>query len=131
MLRLDHVLILARDLNLTASFLRAAAGLADGPRPAFPFAGHWLYAGGRPLIHLAGAADPANAGYLGAPQTCGSAVDHIAFSGAGRDGLVARLTQQGIAFFEREVPETGERQIFVPGPDGLKLEFLFPSRRTP
>ncbi|MBS0471252.1 MAG: VOC family protein [Proteobacteria bacterium] len=124
MLRLDHVLFLTPDLPRTTAFLSAATGLSLGLRPAFRFPGAWLYAGDKPVLHVA-AVDPASADYLGGQ---GGSIDHIAFAGDDLAALRARIASSGLAHFERVVPESGERQVFVTGPGGLKLEFLFPSR---
>jgi lactoylglutathione lyase len=123
---LDHVLILANDVPRMRSFLLTAADLAEGVRPKFPFAGHWLYSGDRPLIHLASAEDDRTKGYVGPHRkSAAGAVDHVALSGSGYDALVARLQRHHLDYFERRVPESGEHQVFVPGPEGVKLEFVF------
>ena len=51
-MRIDHVTIATDDLDGIVAFYRDVLGLEVGPRPAFPFAGAWLYAGGRPIVHL-------------------------------------------------------------------------------
>src|SRR4051795_5232555 len=51
-MRIDHVTIATDDLETTVAFYRDVLGLVVGPRPAFPFAGAWLYANGRPIVHL-------------------------------------------------------------------------------
>src|SRR4051795_8814183 len=51
-MRIDHVTIATDDLETTVAFYRDVLGLVIGPRPAFPFARAWLYADGRPIVHL-------------------------------------------------------------------------------
>jgi len=123
---LDHALILTPRLDRCRDFLIRIVGFHDAPRPPFGFPGHWLAGAGHAPIHLAAAGDCANDTYLGRHGASSSAVvDHLAFTGADRDTLIDRLRREGICFFERTVPPAGERQLFVEGPDGLKLEFLF------
>ena len=56
---LNHVLVLARNLEATRSFFVDVLGLEDGYRPPFPFNGHWIYLGDRAVVHVA-----ENRGYL-------------------------------------------------------------------
>lgn len=125
---LDHLLVMTDDLSGTEAFFRTLGNLAVGDRPPFPFGGSWLYANGKPIVHLAldrtsGGSDYLGEGKGGKPSTY---IDHVAFSGGEHDAFVERLATSGLEYFVRSVPETGERQIFVTGPGGLKLEFIFP-----
>jgi catechol 2,3-dioxygenase-like lactoylglutathione lyase family enzyme len=122
MTHLDHINILATDLVAVRDFLLAALpDLEDGFRPPFDFAGYWLYLDGRPVIHLKGR-DP------GAGQG-GGWVDHLAFAPFDFDAEQARLTRLGLSFTTGSIPDTGIRQIFVGGPEGLKLELQCPPSR--
>ena len=60
MIRLiDHVNIATEKLQETRDFFVEVLGLEEGWRPeAFGFQGHWLYAGGRPIVHLQQAKGP-------------------------------------------------------------------------
>ena len=50
---LNHILVLARDLEATRDFYVNVLGLRVGPRPPFKFPGHWLYLGDKAVVHLA------------------------------------------------------------------------------
>lgn len=121
-MRLDHVLIRARDLDAMRVFFTEGIGLEVGPRPDFAFAGYWLYARGVPVIHLRDAGDIE-------PPADGPAwpFDHVAFAGDDYPALIARLKGKGIAYREQDLPGGGVRQIFVIGPDGVRVEIQFPS----
>ena len=47
--RLEHVTIRCRRRQATRDFYVGLIGLEEGPRPDFPFRGHWLYLGGVPV----------------------------------------------------------------------------------
>jgi catechol 2,3-dioxygenase-like lactoylglutathione lyase family enzyme len=108
----------ARDLEAVRAFYTAVIGLVEGPRPAFSFAGHWLYSGAQPIVHLAVLLDEP------APPATGP-LDHIAFTG--RDVAAARsaLDALGVAFDELPVPGFPLHQIFVKDPLGLRIELTF------
>ena len=115
-MRLNHVLVVASDLEATRSFFCDVVGLTDGPRPSFGFAGHWLYDEDHAVVHLAeGSADGRGL------------VDHVAFDGDDFDGLVERIERGGFDWRESRVPGRDLRQVFVTGPDGVKVEITFPS----
>ena len=50
---LDHVLLLSDDIDSTRDFYCRAVGMSVGDRPPLPFPGYWLYAGGKPCLHIA------------------------------------------------------------------------------
>ena len=116
-MRLDHVLICTRDLAAMERFFHEVLSLKPGRRPPFPFDGSWLYSDGSPLIHLAASSSHEDKG----------AVDHIAFTGDNYNHLIARLKQAGRDYMERTVPDSGEHQVFVTGPEGISVEVQFPA----
>lgn len=125
-MQFDHVLVMTNDLPGAEAFFKGLAKLKTGPRPPFAFPGSWLYSDGRPVVHLALTDASGADAYLGARHGAQTTyVDHIAFTGDEPDAFIERLNQSGLPHFERFVPESGERQIFVTGPGGLKLEFIF------
>jgi catechol 2,3-dioxygenase-like lactoylglutathione lyase family enzyme len=137
-LALNHYSIRTLDLEATSRFYCDALGLAVGPRPDFPFPGHWLYQG--PLDAYANAAvhvigiDPGDASglrsYLGdrdLQSLRGSgAVDHVAFFATDLPGMMHRLQRCGIAPRERTVPGIGLHQLFVDDPNGVVVELNYP-----
>lgn len=132
-MRLNHALLLASDINQMAQFLVQTIGLKEGKRPAFGFDGIWLYDEvNTPCIHIAGRHEinSEQSNYLGSSQSSNEyksqpIVDHLAFSLADYKGLIARLHTLGVPYFEREVPEANEHQVFFTAPDDLKIEILF------
>ena len=115
-MRLNHILVVADDLEAMRSFFVNTIGLTDGDRPAFGFPGHWLYDEDHAVIHLAGG-----------KRSGEGIVDHVAFDGDDYDGLVSRLDRDGVNFNVAVVPQRGDRQVFADGPEGLKVEIGFPA----
>jgi catechol 2,3-dioxygenase-like lactoylglutathione lyase family enzyme len=120
-MNLDHASIVTRDLDGTLRFFEEVAGLTEGPRPPFEVAGHWLYGGGRPLVHIVQATVPAQDG-LSAPR-----IDHVAFRIDSRDEwdqLLGRLRATATRYSVAEVPHTQQRQLFVRLCANVAVEFV-------
>src|SRR6266511_2637076 len=95
---MNHFTVLAKDLAETRSFYIELLGLSEGPRPPLGFPGAWLYAGGRPVLHVVGdrqlPADPRGV------------LDHMAFSAAGLAEVAARLRAAKVSYDLRRQPES-------------------------
>jgi catechol 2,3-dioxygenase-like lactoylglutathione lyase family enzyme len=120
-MQLDHATIVTRDLEGARRFLCGIVGLSDGPRPPFRVAGYWLYADGRPVIHLVEAALPALEG-----KAC-ARIDHIALrvdNAAQWTSLVDRMHANGIRYELAEVPLASQLQLFVELAPGVIIEFV-------
>src|SRR5262249_28469879 len=101
--QVDHVNSATQGLQSTRDVYVEALGFEDGPRPAFRgFPGHWLYAGGRAIIHLQQAKAPVT-------PSRGSAIDHVAFETDDFDALIARLEARGIEFRTAQIPNAPVR----------------------
>jgi len=122
---LNHVLVLADDLEATRDFYAEVLGLEVGERPPFAFPGYWLYLGNRAVIHLA-SKDRGGTGE-GASADGTGAIDHIAFEATGLADMTARLEARGIPARQREVPGLGLRQLFVQDPNGVTIELNYPA----
>jgi len=115
-IRFDHVNIRVADQEVVRDFLVAVIGLKIGPRPPFDFHGYWLYLGDLPVIHLAPRDREGEVGW----------VNHIAFSGYDFDRKTAELAAAGFAFRTQHLPDSDIRQIFLIGPEGLRIELQCP-----
>lgn len=114
MLNIDHVNIHARDPKAVVAFLEAALGAAEGERPPFSHPGHWVYLDGRPLFHVDHARGDEARGLI----------DHIAIGVFDYGAVVARLDAADIPYKTAGIPG-GVGQLFVEGPEGLKLELQY------
>lgn len=116
-MQLNHINIRAQDQEAMRDFLVAVLGLEVGPRPNFDFPGYWLYLGETAIVHMQGSdRNPNDVGW----------VDHIAFGPFDFNEKAAELDKAGIAFGFADVPGMDLRQIFVEGPEGVKLELQCP-----
>ena len=129
---LDHFTLRTTRLAQSRDFYEQVIGLRPGPRPAFSFAGAWLYAEDRPLLHLAAAGardDDALARYLGTRSASegSGCVDHISFRCTGLPAFERRLADLGVACERRTVPDLRQHQLFLVDPDGVRVECIFDS----
>ena len=128
-LALDHFTIRTEQWAKTAEFFERVIGLSSGPRPDFRFPGCWMYAGGRPLLHIASVVggDKDLHAYLGNKQGgYGSGcLDHVSLRCEGLESVQVRLQSMGIAFRERVIPQMGEHQLFLEDPNGITIEMIF------
>ena len=115
---LDHVTLRTRDLEGTRAFLETVLELKPGYRPDFGFPGHWLYRDGEPVVHLI-------PGQGTADGRAGEAIDHVGFRLSGYAGYRAKLDALGIPYSRMELPELGERRLFIRTPGGILLELVF------
>ena len=116
MIRFDHLNIRVSDQETVRDFLIAVIGLKIGPRPPFDFHGYWLYLGDQPVIHLAPRDHAGEVGW----------VNHICFAGYDFAAKTAELRQAGHPFTVQTLPGTAIRQIFLRGPEGLRIELQCP-----
>ena len=126
---LDHVNIVAADLEASARFYADVLGLErrDRPGAAVPGRGAWLCAGdGRAIVHLGSAARPGDESGAGGGST--GAINHVAFACEDFDAMVARLARLGVAYRASAPAGIGFRQIFLSDPDGVTLELNFADR---
>lgn len=102
-------------------------GLHEGPRPVFRSGsqGHWLYAGGRDMLHLTIArAD-------GATTQATGVFNHLAFDCDDLDATRKRLDAAGITFETDAVDELGQVQLFLTDPVGIGIELTFTRKPHP
>lgn len=123
---LDHVNIIAGDLDETARFYADLLGFRRGENPAtaMGFQGAWLIdADGRPIIHLMAWNAERHAG-LDRGSATGS-IDHVALACEDFAGTLARCEALGVAHSVNDRKYGDLRQIFVTDPNNVKLELNF------
>ena len=118
---MNHFNVLTDDVDATRKFYVGILGLTEGERPPFKFPGLWLYAGGRPILHVSGAK---------LPKERAGVIDHIAFSTTDLKGTVARLKEHGVEHTVNRQVGSGIWQIFCHDPMGAKVELDFDPAET-
>jgi len=97
--------------------------LREGNRPAFSFAGHWLYAGEKAVVHLAGnAPDGELATDMRLPT---GKLNHISLRASGLKSTREHLAAHAMEWQEAPVPGVALHQVFLRDPAGLKVELTF------
>jgi catechol 2,3-dioxygenase-like lactoylglutathione lyase family enzyme len=136
--RMEHFLVLTDDIDATRDFYCDVLGMRAGPRPPLGFAGHWVYLGDVPCVHIAEwESYRRHSESLGIPVSSRAAgtgpVDHIAFNAVDCESVKARLAAHGAKTGENHVPGVGLRQLFLTDPNGVKIEINIPAdaRRAP
>lgn len=119
-MQLDHVTMRCRDLATTRDFFVRIFGLKEGlrPRAIRRIPGCWLYAEDAPIVHLIGAR---GAGNSPAPEDW----DHVGFRLTGYAAFREKLVREGISFSPMDLPELGERRLFLFAPGGQLIETVF------
>jgi catechol 2,3-dioxygenase-like lactoylglutathione lyase family enzyme len=122
-----HVLVLSDDIDAARDFYTATVGLEVGARPPLAFPGYWLYADGKPCLHIADRTIyRRHAEQIGLPLPAahGGAhlVDHIAFTATDYEEASGRLERDGVAAVRNTVPGVGMRQLFFCDPEGVRIE---------
>jgi catechol 2,3-dioxygenase-like lactoylglutathione lyase family enzyme len=115
---LDHVTLRTHDLEGTRDFFETVLDLKPGYRPAFSFPGYWLYAGTEPVVHLI----PGNGGPV---DRMGETIDHIAFRLDGYETMRRKLDDLKIVYSCMDLPDLGERRLFIHTPTGILVELVF------
>ena len=125
---MNHFTILTDDLPATLAFYEEHLDLKPGDRPPFKFPGAWLYAdGGRgshPILHII-------AGQKKDVLVKG-VIDHMAFSGKGLAGAVAKLKKKNLKYELRQQVGSKTWQLFFFDPNQAKIEIDFdPGEKAP
>ena len=113
---MNHFNVLTDDVDATRKFYCGILGLVEGDRPAFSFDGLWLYAGGRPILHVTATK---------LPRERAGVIDHIAFTSTDLLGTLTRLEEHGITYSLTKQVTTELWQVFFHDPMGAKVELDF------
>ena len=123
--RLDHINLCASGTAFAAlrDFYCRILGLRIGDRPPLESEGLWLYAGGAPIVHLV--EGPEGRGTPAGITASGVALDHVAFACSGLEEILGRLRKCGVPNAVRAHSVTGQIQVRLEDPSGLKIELVF------
>jgi catechol 2,3-dioxygenase-like lactoylglutathione lyase family enzyme len=123
---MNHFTVLSAALDQTRAFYCDVLGLEVGPRPPMSFPGLWLYADGRPVLHVMGGKP--------LPEPRNGVIDHMAFSASDLQSVVRKLQAQQIKFSLRRAASAdfgaGDWQLFCRDPSGALVELDFAASET-
>lgn len=115
---MDHVALPTSDAARGEQFYCDVLGFQSVPRPSFSFDGRWLvHDAVGVMLHLIH-----NDDFVASPGAINSLGGHFAIRCADIDAAIAILTQHGVDYVERRLPDYGYRQLFLRDPDGNVLE---------
>jgi glyoxylase I family protein len=123
-MHIDHTTLRTLELEKTKDFLIRVFDLQPGERPAVIAAnipGYWLYYQDKPLIHLI----RSSFYYKNTNDTSAEAIDHTAFFLEDFEAFREKLIDLKIHYSLMELPDIGERRIFLHTPTGILLETVF------
>ena len=114
---LDHVNIRTANLTAMIDWYREVLGMQTGDRPAFRIDGAWLYAAGRPIVHLVEVPDQ--------PKGAEPRLEHFALGATGMPEFVERLRTHGVEHTVDPVPGFPIVQVNLHDPDGNHIHVDF------
>jgi len=129
---IEHILVVADDIDATRDWYARVLGMTAGPHPDFGFPVHWMYVGDVDVVHIGPSAKNANEiqkKYLGrtsekSAQGTG-AIDHIAFRATGLRETLEHLKREKVHFSQRRANGQALFQVFFYDPNGIKIELNF------
>ena len=129
---IEHILVVADDIDATRDWYARVLGMKSGPHPDFGFPVHWMYLGEVDVVHIGPSARMAGAiqkQYLGrTSQATGQgtgAIDHIAFRASGLREMMEHLRKEKIELRQRRANGQALFQLFFHDPNGIKIELNF------
>ena len=125
--KMEHYLVLTKDIDATRDFYTRVLGMSDGFRPPLGFPGYWLYLGDTPVIHIAEWQTYTEHSAtrdipVSTPAPGTGALDDIAFNASDYDEFVANLARCGVQAHRNIANPNGLRQVFLLDPNGIKIE---------
>ncbi len=130
---LEHLLILADDVEATKDWYVDVLGFRVGEHPDFGVHVYWLYLGDGDVLHVVQAADEGAPGDAKAPPASGDIasggrpIHHVAFRASGLAEMRAHLEAGKIEFLEQQASNQNLYQIFLRDPNGVTIELNFPA----
>lgn len=126
-LALDHVNIIAEDLDRTCDFYAELLDLErrNAPHPLTPETAQWMHdSDGRAILHINSIDCYRAYDREVAPGPTGS-IHHIALRCKDYDAVIARLDARGADYQANLVASINLRQVFTMDPIGVLLELNF------
>jgi glyoxylase I family protein len=115
-LGLNHIARTTKNLEASRRFYIDVLGCREISRPAFNFAGSWLYLAGM-QFHLI-----ENLNTADSPATINTRENHVSFVVPDLDAMEQRLQRLGVPYRRSMIEDRKIHQIFFRDPDGWMIE---------
>ncbi|MBU6269010.1 MAG: VOC family protein [Sphingomonadales bacterium] len=126
---LDHVNIIAADLDATVAFYSTVLGLVRDPNSVLEKMGRrgaWMQdTSGHPIMHIQGYDAALHKANQAGDVTPTGAIDHVALQCSGFAAMLEHLAALGIEHRVNDRQFGNLRQIFVTDPDRVTLELNY------
>jgi catechol 2,3-dioxygenase-like lactoylglutathione lyase family enzyme len=124
---LEHMLVLANDLEATKDWYVRVLGLEVGPHPDFGVPVYWLYLDGQDVIHLTSAREPMEVTDTDNATIAkgGQPIHHVAFRAHDVQATLGHLEDSGVPYIEQHASGESLFQVFVRDPNGIVIELNF------
>ena len=124
---LEHMLVLANDLEASRDWYERVLGLEEGPHPDFGVPVYWMYLNGQDVIHITSAREamtvadtsPENSAKGGRP------IHHVAFRAHDVAATLDHLRANDVPYIEQQASGDSLYQVFVRDPNGVVIELNF------
>jgi catechol 2,3-dioxygenase-like lactoylglutathione lyase family enzyme len=113
---LNHIARTTKNLEASRRFYIEVLGCKEISRPAFSFAGAWLYVAGL-QFHLI-----EDLTMTTGPKAINTRESHIAFHVDDLDAMEERLREHGVPYLRSAIQDRKIDQIFFHDPDGWMIE---------
>lgn len=119
-MQLDHAMLRTRDISGARDFFLRLFDMQEGPRPKTiqRFPGCWLFADGKPTVHIIGSRGH---GFDHAAEV----IDHVGFRLEGYQTFRSMLDRFDIRYSTMDLAAIQERRLFFHAPGGPLLETVF------
>ena len=128
--QLEHFLIIADDIEETASWYVDNLGFRVGKNPDFGVPVTWLYLGDRDVIHISQSRGENRFKRPAATRVeiikGGHPIHHVAFRAYGLDETLVHLDANNIEYVEQQTSGQDVYQVFLQDPNGITVELNFP-----
>ncbi len=129
----DHYTIRAANVDVSARFYSEIMGFRTQVLDGFEFPFRLMFLGDQAIVHLMGAGEALDTFlrrgapcYDTGPERITGNMEHVAFNATGLASFITRLSDSGIPFSERSLPDYGVAQLMFDDPDGVEIEVNFP-----
>lgn len=128
--RWDHYTVRSGDIDASWFFYETILGLRVTERPGMPWRAYKAHIGDLEVVHCFQASEEMEAIFALYPDAEDlqgwntGRIHHVEFWASDLEGFKTRLTQHGIKFSERKLPD--KYQVGMTDPDGIQVNLNFP-----